>query len=133
MIKIAFATDDGKTISAHFGRASHYMVVTLDNGKIIQHELRDKPGHNNFGNEPHHAHQEGQPHGSDPASQNLHMRMADVIRDCEAMICMGMGRGAYESIRTLNIRPLVTVINDVDEAAIAYANGQMVDHTEKLH
>jgi len=132
-MKIAFATDDGKTISAHFGRASHYMVVTLDKGIIIQHEMRDKLGHNHFANEPHPAQAEGKPHGFDPASQDRHIQMAEAIRDCEALICKGMGRGAYESLRTLNIRPLVTDIETVDEAAISYASGQMADHIEKLH
>jgi predicted Fe-Mo cluster-binding NifX family protein len=132
-MKIAFATDDGRTISSHFGRASHYMVITIENGQLTRHEMRDKLGHNHFANEPHQSHAENQPHGFDSASQNRHVQMAEGIRDCEVMVCKGMGRGAYESMRTMNIRPLVTDINDVDEAAIAYANGQIVDHTEKLH
>jgi predicted Fe-Mo cluster-binding NifX family protein len=133
IMKIAFATDDGKIISSHFGRASHYMVVTIENGQLTQHEMREKLGHNHFANEPHQSHDENQPHGFDSVSQNRHVQMAEIIRDCEVMVCKGMGRGAYESMRTMNIRPLVTDINDVDEAAIAYANGQIVDHTEKLH
>jgi predicted Fe-Mo cluster-binding NifX family protein len=132
-MKIAFATDDGRTISSHFGRASHYMVITIENGQLVQHEMRDKPNHNHFAHEPNPGHDESQPHGFDPASQDRHVQMAEVIRDCEAMLCKGMGRGAYESLRAMNIRPLVTDIAAVDEAAIAYANGQIVDHTEKLH
>ena len=30
-MKIAIITDDGKTISQHFGRANYYAVVTIDN------------------------------------------------------------------------------------------------------
>ena len=133
MTKIAFATDDGKTISAHFGRASHYIVVTLDEGKIIYYEMRDKLKHDHAANEPHHTHEQGQPHGFDPASQDRHFQMAEAIRDCGAMICRGMGRGAYESLRALNIRPIITDIADMDKAALAYANGEIVDHIEKLH
>ena len=43
-MKNAIITDNGKTISQHFGRASHYMVVTLDEGKIIDRHMRDKIG-----------------------------------------------------------------------------------------
>ena len=132
-MKIAFATDDGQTISAHFGRASHYMVITIENGQPVQREMRDKLGHNHFANEPHGTHEADQPHGFDPASQDRHNRMIEAIKDCEAMLCKGMGRGAYESLRTANIRPIVTDITDIDEAGIAYANGQIIDHTEKLH
>lgn len=109
------------------------MVVTIDKGIMLQHEMRDKLGHNHFANEQYPTNEEGQPHGFVPASQDRHIQMAESIRDFEALICKGMGRGAYESMLTLNIRPLVTDINDVDEAAIAFSNGQMVDYIEKLH
>jgi len=44
-----------------------------------------------------------------------------------------MGMGAYQSMKTRNIRPLVTDIANIDEAVMAYANGQIIDHIEKLH
>ncbi len=43
-MKIAFATQDGQTISRHFGRAPHYLV-TIENGAVAQRELRDKASH----------------------------------------------------------------------------------------
>jgi Uncharacterized conserved protein len=131
-MKIAFATDDGKTISTHFGRASHYLVVTIEDGKDIRHEMRDKLSHQHFANEAH-THEVGQPHGFDPASQDRHVRMAEAIRDCEAMLCRGMGRGVYESMRSLNIRPILTDIADIEEAVKAYVDGSVTDHTELLH
>ena len=131
-MKIAFATDDGKTISNHFGRASHYLVVTIEDGKDIRHEMRDKLSHQHFANESH-THEVGQPHGFDPASQDRHVRMAEAIRDCDAMLCRGMGRGVYESMRSLNIRPILTDIADIEEAVKAYVDGSVTDHTELLH
>ena len=131
-MKIAFATDDGKTISNHFGRASHYLVVTIEDGKDIRHEMRDKLSHQHFANEPH-THEVGQPHGFDPASQDRHVRMAEAIRDCDAMLCRGMGRGVYESMCSLNIRPILTDIADIEEAVKAYVDGSVTDHTELLH
>ncbi len=41
--------------------------------------------------------------------------------------------GAYENMRSRNIRPVVTDIANIDEAVLAYANGQIVDHVENLH
>jgi predicted Fe-Mo cluster-binding NifX family protein len=131
-MKIAIVTDDGKTVSAHFGRASHYMVVTIEQGKIVSREMRNKLSHNHFAGESH-VHEPGQSHGFDQASQDLHAQMADSIHDCEAMLCQGMGRGAYESLRSLNIRPILTNIAEVDKAANAYMDGSMIDHTERLH
>jgi predicted Fe-Mo cluster-binding NifX family protein len=44
-----------------------------------------------------------------------------------------MGMGAYESMKTRGIRPVVTDIASIDEAVIAYAEGRIVDYVDKLH
>jgi predicted Fe-Mo cluster-binding NifX family protein len=59
--------------------------------------------------------------------------MAEAIADCEVIICGGMGMGAYESMRQLNIRPVVTDLQDIDAAAQALIDGKLVDHNEMLH
>ena len=132
-MKIAAITDDGKAISLHFGRAQYYLVATVENGQIINREMRPKLGHNHFSNQPHEEESHGQRHGTDPASHDKHLQISEAITDCEALLCRGMGRGAYESMKTRNIRPMVTDIADIDDAIMAYANGQIIDHTEKLH
>ncbi|MBN2388620.1 MAG: hypothetical protein JXB85_16505 [Anaerolineales bacterium] len=132
-MKIAAITDDGETISQHFGRAAYYQVVTVEDGKIIDRSLREKLGHAHFGDQPHAVEQPGQPHGMDPDSHNKHLRMAEVIADCEALLCRGMGQGAYESMKARNIRPVVTDIESIDEAVLAYVEGRIVDLVEKLH
>lgn len=59
-MKIAFITDDGRTISLHFGRAAHYLVVKVENGEEISREMRDKLGHQNFSQAgEHHEHDQG--------------------------------------------------------------------------
>lgn len=132
-MKIAAITDDGKTISQHFGRAQYYLVATIEDGKIIQHETRAKLGHAQLADQPHAADIPGQPHGTDPASHDKHLRMAQAISDCQVLLCRGMGMGAYESMKVAGIRPVVTDIADIDQAVLAYINGQMVDHVERLH
>ena len=133
-MKIALITDNGKTISQHFGRANFYAVLTIENGQIVQREMRDKLSHQHFATEAHeHPDEPGQRHGFDPASQSRHGQMAETIADCEALICRGMGAGAYESMRERGIRPIVTDVQSVDEAALTYASGTLVDRIEKLH
>jgi predicted Fe-Mo cluster-binding NifX family protein len=132
-MKIAVITDDERTISQHFGRAAYYIVVTIEDGKIVSRERRDKMGHAHFSNEPHHADEPGHAHGFGPQAHNRHLQMADAIADCEALLCGGMGRGAYESMQARNIKPVVTDISLIDEAALAYAQGKIVDRVEKLH
>lgn len=131
-MKIAAITDDGTTISQHFGRAQFYLVVTVENGKIADRELREKLSHSHFVSEPHDDHH-GQGHGFTPVAQDRHARMAQAIDDCEVLLCRGMGAGAYSSMQGRGIRPIVTDIPLIDDAVQAYLEGNILDHTERLH
>lgn len=132
-MKIAVITDDGTNISQHFGRAPYYLVATVENGQIVKRELRNKLGHAHFMNQPHPEEQPDQPHGMGAASHNKHLQMAEAIADCEALLCRGMGMGAYESMKARGIRPVVTDIVVIDEAVMAYVGGNIVDRVERLH
>jgi predicted Fe-Mo cluster-binding NifX family protein len=133
-MKIAAITEDGTTISQHFGRAPRYAVLTVEDGRVVHRELREKLGHSQFHDEHAHEHEDGRGrHGFGQAADDRHSRMSEAIADCEAILCGGMGRGAYESMRQRNIQPVVTDIQNIEEAALAYASGQIVDHVERLH
>jgi transcriptional regulator with XRE-family HTH domain/predicted Fe-Mo cluster-binding NifX family protein len=132
-MKIAAITNDGKTISQHFGRAPYYLVLTIEEGKIVNRETRNKMGHNQFSAQPHEEELHGAGHGTDPASHDKHVSMAETIADCKALLCGGMGMGAYESMRHLNIQPVVTDLRDIEAAVQAFIDGKLIDHTELLH
>jgi tRNA-Thr(GGU) m(6)t(6)A37 methyltransferase TsaA len=137
-MKVAVITEDGQTISQHFGRAPHYLVFTIEDGEITGKELRDKVGHRQFVNEPHdhdhdHGHNDPRGHGFGAHSDAKHMRMIESIQDCDIIIVRGMGRGAYLAMQDANIRPFVTELADAEEAVRAYLNNTLEDHTEKLH
>jgi predicted Fe-Mo cluster-binding NifX family protein len=131
--KIAAITDDGTTISQHFGRAAYYLVATVEDGQIVNRELREKLGHAQFSSQPHVEEAAGQAHGMDSASHNKHLQMAEAISDCVALLCRGMGRGAYESMQSRGITPIVTDIAAIEEAFLAYISGDIVDRVDKLH
>jgi len=135
-MKIAAISEDGETISQHFGRAPFYVVLTVEDGKIVTRETRDKMGHAQFAGDTHEEHgQEADPrgHGFDPAAQSRHSRMAAAIADCDVLLARGMGAGAYESMRQAGIRPVVTDVAIIDDAVQAYLAGSLKDHVEQLH
>jgi predicted Fe-Mo cluster-binding NifX family protein len=135
-MKIAAVSEDGVTISQHFGRAPYYIVLTIEDGKIIAREQREKMGHSHFAGEHHEEHgHESDPrgHGFAPAEQDRHFLMAEAIRDCQMLLARGMGAGAYYSMEQAGIRPVITDIANIDEAALEAAQGIIVDHKEKLH
>jgi predicted Fe-Mo cluster-binding NifX family protein len=132
-MKIAAITDDGQTISQHFGRAQYYMVLNVEDGQIINRQLREKLSHFHFANAPHTSTPSSQGHGFGPEEENRHARMAQSISDCQVLLCRGMGRGAYESMKVYGITPVVTDYVSIDEAVTAYLDGNLVDHVDRLH
>lgn len=133
-VKIAVVSDEGKTISQHFGRAAYYIVLTIVDGRITKREQRDKLGHKQFASDQHvHSQQGSHEHGFSPVEQDHHTRMLEGVRDCQILLARGMGSGAYYSIQQAGITPIITTIVDIDEAALAAAKGTLEDHTEKLH
>jgi len=135
-MKIAAVSDDGVTISQHFGRAKYYIVLAVEDGQIIGREQREKMSHSHFAGEHHEAHgHESDPrgHGFLPAEQDRHFLMAEAIRDCQILLARGMGAGAYYSMEQAGIRPVITDIAGIEAAALEAAQGIIVDHREKLH
>lgn len=132
-MKIAVVTDDHQTISAHFGRAQHYQVFTVENGQIVAQESRSKANHSQFAEQEHHDHQPGVGHGSDPASQHRHGAMMDTIADCHVLLARGMGMGAHDALASRGIQPILKDISEIEQAVKAYIDGQLVDHPERLH
>ncbi|MBA7558712.1 hypothetical protein ES708_00319 [subsurface metagenome] len=131
-MKIAAITEDGTTISQHFGRAPLYLVVTVEDGKIVNKETRAKTGHHTFA--AHHSESApGERHGYDAGAQTRHASMAETIADCQILIAGGMGWGAYESLKSCNIGPVVTDVENIDEAVNLYLAGKLPNLMERLH
>ena len=132
-MKIAVISEDGTTISQHFGRAPLYVVVTVEDGKIVGKETRAKAGHHTFASHqaPHLA--PGERHGFDAGAQVRHKSMAETVSDCQVILARGMGWGAYESLQSHNIKPIVTDVKSVDEAVQLYLDGKLTNLMERLH
>jgi predicted Fe-Mo cluster-binding NifX family protein len=131
-MKIAVITDDGTTISQHFGRAPYYAVLTIEDNQIVKREMRDKMGHQQFVHQEGHLDERGR-HGFGPGSEGRHAAMARAITDCDVLLCQGMGWGAYESMKQFGIETIVTDVANIEEAVRAYLDGTIVDRTDRLH
>lgn len=132
-MKIVAISDDGNTISQHFGRASLYVVVTVEEGKMVSKETRAKTGHHTFAAHPSPDLAPGERHGYDAGSQVKHSSMAETISDCQVLLVGGMGWGAYESMKSYNIEPIVTDVESIDQAVQLYIAGKLTNLMERLH
>jgi predicted Fe-Mo cluster-binding NifX family protein len=125
--KIAFVTDDGTTISAHFGRAMYYEIVTLDDTKIVHRERVPKAGHHAQGSQHGHGHDAGHSHGHD------HGDMISPIRDCSTLVARGMGMGAHNALQAMGITPVLADDQTIDTALEKYIAGALANNERRLH
>ncbi len=145
-MKLAVVTNDGRTISAHFGRARSYLVLTVANATVMTREMRDKTacdhGHHEHGH--HHTHE----HAHEEQASNVtltdaapaatpvrdsHTTAASAIADCEVVFSRGMGRGMYTNLQQAGVRPVLTDIVQIEEALAAYLQGRLQEQPHLVH
>jgi predicted Fe-Mo cluster-binding NifX family protein len=137
-MKIASVSENGTTLSQHFGRAPLFIVATAEKGKITAKETRvratsnlcschhdSESGHNDSESGCHDS-----SHGQDTESQAKHSSMADSLAGCQVLISGGMGYGAYQSLTERGIETFVTDVENIDEAVKLYLEGKLVNLME---
>ena len=126
---IAFVTDDGLTISAHFGRAQYYEVVTLQDGQVRQRRRMTKSGHHTY----HEATDQHQGGGQGHQHHDKHAAMTAPLVGVQALIARGMGMGAHQHLLASGIRPILTDLHTIDEAIEQFIQGSLQDNPRRLH
>ena len=119
---IAFPTDDGKTISSHLGQARYFQVIRLEDGKILDNEMRAKVSH---------THQEHSPDESNQAHPGK--AMFETIRDCQVLIAGGMGKPAFERAKSMGMEVYLTGEKYIDVAMQAYQAGTLDTDMRRVH
>ena len=102
-MKIAVAATQSGHISQHFGRSAGFMIFEYEDGMIISKEFRDKTkGCGDGGGDCHdHGHGHGHGHGKS------HGWIGEIVGDCQALICGGMGAGAQNALASAGVQPYV--------------------------
>ena len=131
-MKVAIVTTDGQTVSQHFGRSPYYKVVTIDNGQVVQQEMRERGtghfarGRRHESHEHHHTHG-SQGHGYGPEADVKHAAMAAEIADCDVLVAGGMGRGAYESFARAGLNVILTDMVKIEDVVQGIINGTITN------
>jgi predicted Fe-Mo cluster-binding NifX family protein len=122
-MKIAAVTDDGVTIHSHFGQATRYEVLTIENGKVVAREQRAKP-----------SHQHGAQHMNHGSGGDTHASgMAQVIMDCQVLLARGMGQPAFDTLSSAGIQTILTERQTIDDAVQAYLRGELTHRADRIH
>lgn len=127
-MKIAFVTDDGQTITPHFGRATHYLIVELENGEIKERLMVPKFLHHTT-NHDHNA-----PHDENEMShENKHALMFKSIEDCDLLVANGMGYSVKEAAAVYNISVITTGERHIELALQLYLAGSLENNERLVH
>jgi predicted Fe-Mo cluster-binding NifX family protein len=126
---IAFVTDDGTTISSHFGRAMYYEIITVKDGKVAERQRVSKAGHHSFGPTAHEDHGHGQGHNDD----HKHATMTAPLTGVGVLVARGMGMGAQQHLLGMGIQPVLTGLHTIDEAVDHYVAGTLVSDERRVH
>lgn len=125
-MKIAFPTDDGKTISAHFGRAPFFVIADVNNDGSAAFERREKAYHGSQMEHDHHP-EGGEEHSS------LHQGMFGVITDCQVLIAGGMGEPAYEHAKEAGLNVVLTGEKDIQTAVKLFHENRLASDPRRIH
>ena len=117
-MKIAVATEDGQTVSAHFGHAPYYAVIEIAENRGLEQEMRAKVHHDN-----------GRRHGPGYS----HDSMFASIADCQVLIVGGMGTPAHRAALACGLRVIATGQRDIATAVQAYLDGTLQENPLLIH
>jgi predicted Fe-Mo cluster-binding NifX family protein len=119
-IKIAVPTDDGETISRHFGQAQFFKIITLENDQIVSSEMRPKATHQ---------------HGDYSQSGAAHpgQQMVEDLADCQVLISGGMGEPVLNRATAVGLKVFLTGNTSIDAALQAYLAGTLDNNPTLVH
>ncbi len=98
-MRVAVASEDANSISRHFGRSRCFLIFEIENQQIIGNSVRD----NTFTAHARGECQEGQHHDH----HHGHGAIVEALKDCEAVLCYGMGWRAAEDLKQNGIKALL--------------------------
>lgn len=123
-MKIAVASENGRTVSDHFGKATQYIIFNTVDEEIMSRISRPKSCQcdckvvgqceNGCGCENHPA---------EAGSFDRHRCMVLNILDCSVMMAGCMGWAVREGLKSCGIKPVIADTEDIEEAIKLYLAG----------
>ena len=115
-MKIAIPTNDGINISAHFGRCREFLIFEVQNGQVKLIETRINAG----------CHEHGSGSSDGGAQQHSHSGFVERLRDCDTVLCGGIGAGAVEALKAGGIPVvLVDTAGSAEQIVTAFQSGTL--------
>jgi predicted Fe-Mo cluster-binding NifX family protein len=102
--RIAFSTIDGVSVCDHLAHSAAFVVLEIEDGREVSRSVRTR---------------EAGPCGN-------HKSFIEMLEGCDAVICGGIGQGAFNSLNAGGIRPVVAASpGTIADAAREYLAGSL--------
>ncbi|MBC7194766.1 MAG: NifB/NifX family molybdenum-iron cluster-binding protein [Caldisericia bacterium] len=122
-MKILMPSDDGRTISSHFGRTRGFLIFEVEGNEIKSREYLP----NTFTGHARGMHERGIHHQYD-----THSAIIEALKDVKVVISHGMGRRLYDDLKNVGIDVYVTDETEVDEVIKLFLNGTLTNLEDLL-
>ncbi|MCU0373103.1 MAG: NifB/NifX family molybdenum-iron cluster-binding protein [Ignavibacteria bacterium] len=144
-MKIAAASDDGKTITGHVGRCEMFLVFDTDGKAITNVEKRENSftmhkqadrhqqhGHNHGHNREHnHEHNHGHNQGLGHGGSGRHVGIIEGLKDCGYLFCCSGGPGLIDDLNANGIQTFFTGEMDAEEAVKLFLEGRLQNDPDR--
>lgn len=148
--KMAFATNDGETIHAHFGQAQYYEVIGFDENGITSRERISKfglhgsnpdidfendheHGHDHGHDHDHHSHSPGGGMGRGMGRGQRHRAMFENIADCDYLVARGMGESAVINAEETGLQVILCDEKTIEAAVEKFQRGELMHNNRRVH
>ncbi len=109
--RIAIATTDGVSVCEHLARSAAFVVLEVEDGRVVSRAVRNR--------------------ASDRCGN--HKSFVEMLEGCNAVICGGIGEGAFDSLAKHGIRSIVTAgPQSIEDAAAKYLAGTLPTSGERV-
>lgn len=110
--RIAVATADGVSVCDHLARSREFVVVEIAEGAVRSRDIR----------------------GRENGACGNHKSFLELAEGCRAVICGGIGQGAWDSLKAGGIEPVVLASGSctIDNAVDGYIAGTLATTGERV-
>lgn len=115
-MKVAVALNESSEVSRHFGRTSHYLIALIENGHVVARDMRNAL-------RLHSADSCEHPHAHEP--EHKHTDIINLLSDCDAVICGGIGPRAVHDLNDHGIKVYATDQSDPELALRQLLSGSL--------
>ncbi len=125
-MRIAIPTDDGRTVANHFGRATYFMIVEIEDGKEVSRKLSENLHAREHGNHEHHGYGNGRGYGHEHEQGHSHKEVFASVGEIEGVVAVRIGPHMFEDLKEKNIRIyLVRSGTSIDEVVSDMIAGKL--------